>query len=123
MENKMNFKRTFQCKRCGSCCQLIFGLIEVARKGDLERIYRYVKNHFGGLIWGKIQVKSFSEFLYYMKDFQNAKESLGIESPHCPFLTPQMQCLIHQIRPTGCRIFPETPEQSYKLTLDCKGWD
>ncbi|MFX0113396.1 MAG: YkgJ family cysteine cluster protein [Candidatus Hodarchaeota archaeon] len=115
----------FHCKQCGSCCMMIPGLFEVSKQGDLLRLYQYVRENLQGFLWGKIQVKTFSEFLYYVRDFSSASEQLRKEDPGCPFLVQNYssaECIVHSQKPTGCKIFPGTRNKAYELTLDCRGW-
>lgn len=105
---------------------MISGLFEVARQGDLENLYQYVQEQLQGLLWRKIGVQTFSEFLYYVRDFSTAKEQLAKSDPGCPFLIRNKslaKCIVQTKKPTGCKVFPETMEKAYELTLDCRGWD
>ncbi len=118
--------KEFHCRQCGSCCEMIPGLFEVSRQGDLETLYRYVQDQLQGLLWGKIRVQTFSEFLYYVRDFSSATEQLATSDPGCPFLLRHQslaKCIVQTKKPTGCRVFPETIQKAYELTLDCRGWD
>ncbi|MFQ5977455.1 MAG: YkgJ family cysteine cluster protein [Candidatus Heimdallarchaeota archaeon] len=118
--------KRFQCRQCGSCCELIPSLFEVSKQGEMRRLYQHVHEHHGGLLWKKIPIQTFSEFLYYVRDFSSAEEQLGIENPGCPFLLRNGslgKCLVHKAKPTGCKTFPESRKIAYELTLDCRGWD
>ena len=118
--------KVFHCKQCGSCCTVISGLFEVSKQGDLLRLYQYVREHLLGLLWGKVRVQTFSEFLYYVRDFTSACEQLGKQNLGCPFLVREgsrATCIVHTQKPVGCKVFPTSRTKAYELTLDCKGWD
>jgi Fe-S-cluster containining protein len=105
---------------------MISGLFEVSRQGDLEILYLYVQEQLQGILWRKIRVQTFSEFLYYVRDFSSAKGQLAKSDPGCPFFIRQnsrAKCIVQTKKPTGCKVFPETMQKAYELTLDCRGWD
>lgn len=91
----------------------------------MRRLYQHVQEHLEGLLWKKIPIQTFSEFLYYVRDFSSAKEQLDRENPKCPFFLRKGSsgiCLVHKVKPIGCKTFPESRKEAYELTLDCQGW-
>ncbi len=96
----------FVCSRCGVCCTLDDFLIagEVKTKPqEHPEVHAKLKALFESL--GKIFETGETEYDHYIKHNQ------------CPFLVDK-SCSIYEIRPEGCRQFPNT--MFGMLTQDCQ---
>ncbi len=86
----------FLCIKCGACCKLE----DFLSAGEIN-----VKPEENPKVHAK--VKALFEDIGKMWEEDEAKYNKYIEQNPCPFLCDNI-CTIYEIRPVGCRLFPQT---------------
>jgi len=99
----------FLCNRCGVCCTLD----DFLTAGEVK-----AKPQENSEVHAKL--KALFESLGLLFEADESKYDEYITHTPCPFLVDK-SCSIYEIRPEGCRQFPNTPFGM--LTEDCKALD
>ena len=86
----------FECQRCGKCCQLEDGFVDICVQEWTEGLYRYFPAIF------KIESTGMA-FSYILGLLVKNRQ---FQSARCPYLTKPNHCDIYNSRPLTCRQYP-----------------
>ncbi len=105
-KNGCSINLPFLCTKCGTCCTID----DFLTAGKIKSLQEYPKV--------KAKMNALSDELGKMWEEDEAKYDYYTTHHQCPFLVNN-SCSIYEIRPEGCRLFPNTAFGMQ--TQDCKG--
>jgi Fe-S-cluster containining protein len=97
--------KAFECKRCGECCHGEGGIL--VEKDDIERIAAFLGT----------TPAFFSKWYCETRNGRIYVRSRG--DGYCVFFDKARLCLIHQVKPRPCRLWPFYPA----LLKDRENWE
>jgi len=87
---------TFECKRCGKCCQGETWLRNLIDESDIEK-------------WKKLNRNDILKYVCACSRFIDPDNKMPWKKQNCPFLefhNGQASCRIYDVRPKICKRFP-----------------